>query len=189
MLLAKIGAAAAVLIRDGEPGGRANLSLGQRGRLASGCPVATIQGLCVPDERRNTVARSILLYPGLDLGSVLRAGAAGFSSSHSPTHFDSADRPIPSRLSSLAELERLVEAAGHAARSGSIAYLPLSAVGGITPECTKIGALFYKQALDTVVPVGSTRVAEMVKLLENTFRMINIGLVNEIAVMCDRMYS
>jgi len=60
-------------------------------------------------------------------------------------------------------------------------------VGGITPECTKLGALFYKQALDTVVPVGSTRVAEMVKLLENTFRMINIGLVNEIAVMCDRM--
>jgi UDP-N-acetyl-D-glucosamine dehydrogenase len=60
-------------------------------------------------------------------------------------------------------------------------------VGGITPECTKTGALFYKQALDTVVPVGSTRVAEMVKLLENTFRMINIGLVNEIAIMCDRM--
>src|SRR6202165_2516094 len=60
-------------------------------------------------------------------------------------------------------------------------------VGGITPECTQTGALFYRQALDTVSPVGSTRVAEMVKLLENTFRMINIGLVNEIAVMCDRM--
>jgi len=60
-------------------------------------------------------------------------------------------------------------------------------VGGITPACTEIGALFYRQALDTVVPVGSTRVAEMVKLLENTFRMINIGLVNEIALMCDRM--
>src|ERR1041385_329153 len=60
-------------------------------------------------------------------------------------------------------------------------------VGGITPACTEVGALFYKQALDKVVPVGSTRVAEMVKLLENTFRMINIGLVNEIALMCDRM--
>src|SRR5579885_2712711 len=60
-------------------------------------------------------------------------------------------------------------------------------VGGITPACTEIGALFYKQALDTVVPVSSTRVAEMVKLLENTFRMINIGLVNELALMCDRM--
>ena len=60
-------------------------------------------------------------------------------------------------------------------------------VGGITPACTEVGALFYRQSLDTVVPVGSTRVAEMVKLLENTFRMINIGLVNEIALMCDRM--
>ncbi len=60
-------------------------------------------------------------------------------------------------------------------------------VGGITPACTEAGALFYQQSLDTVVPVGSTRVAEMVKLLENTFRMINIGMVNEIALMCDRM--
>src|ERR1700676_3419455 len=60
-------------------------------------------------------------------------------------------------------------------------------VGGITPACTQIGAAFYRQALETVVPVSSTRVAEMVKLLENTFRMINIGLVNEIAMLCDRM--
>jgi UDP-N-acetyl-D-glucosamine dehydrogenase len=60
-------------------------------------------------------------------------------------------------------------------------------VGGITAECTKLGALFYSQALEKVVPVSSTSVAEMVKLLENTFRMINIGLVNEMALMCDRM--
>jgi UDP-N-acetyl-D-glucosamine dehydrogenase len=60
-------------------------------------------------------------------------------------------------------------------------------VGGVTPECTELGRLFYSQALDHVVPVSSTRVAEMVKLLENTFRMINIGLVNEIAIMCDGM--
>jgi UDP-N-acetyl-D-glucosamine dehydrogenase len=60
-------------------------------------------------------------------------------------------------------------------------------VGGITPACTRLGALFYSQALEQVVPVSSTRVAEMVKLLENTFRMINIGLANEIALMCDRM--
>src|SRR6202050_348446 len=60
-------------------------------------------------------------------------------------------------------------------------------VGGITAACTQVGATFYRQALETVVPVGSTRVAEMVKLLENTFRMINIGLVNEIALMCDRI--
>jgi UDP-N-acetyl-D-glucosamine dehydrogenase len=60
-------------------------------------------------------------------------------------------------------------------------------VGGITAACTQAGALFYQQALETVIPVNSTRVAEMVKLLENTFRMINIGLVNEMAMLCDRM--
>jgi UDP-N-acetyl-D-glucosamine dehydrogenase len=60
-------------------------------------------------------------------------------------------------------------------------------VGGVTPACTQVGVLFYSQALEKVVPVSSTQVAEMVKLLENTFRMINIGLVNEMALMCDRM--
>jgi UDP-N-acetyl-D-glucosamine dehydrogenase len=60
-------------------------------------------------------------------------------------------------------------------------------VGGTTAACTELGRLFYSQALERVVPVSSTQVAEMVKLLENTFRMINIGLVNEIAVMCDGM--
>jgi UDP-N-acetyl-D-glucosamine dehydrogenase len=60
-------------------------------------------------------------------------------------------------------------------------------VGGTTAACTELGSLFYSQALETVVPVSSTQVAEMVKLLENTFRMINIGLVNEMAVMCDGM--
>ncbi len=60
-------------------------------------------------------------------------------------------------------------------------------VGGHTPACTELGRQFYGMALEHVVPVSSTQVAEMVKLLENTFRMINIGLVNEIAIMCDGM--
>jgi UDP-N-acetyl-D-glucosamine dehydrogenase len=60
-------------------------------------------------------------------------------------------------------------------------------VGGVTPACSEMGRLFYSQALQKVVAVSSTQVAEMVKLLENTFRMINIGLANEMALMCDRM--
>ncbi len=60
-------------------------------------------------------------------------------------------------------------------------------VGGHTDACTEAGAAFYACALDHVVPVSGTKVAEMVKLLENTFRMINIGLVNEMAMMCGRM--
>jgi UDP-N-acetyl-D-glucosamine dehydrogenase len=60
-------------------------------------------------------------------------------------------------------------------------------VGGITPDCSDVAEVWYAQALDTVVRVSSTEVAEMAKLLENTFRMINIGLVNELAIMCDRL--
>ncbi len=60
-------------------------------------------------------------------------------------------------------------------------------IGGITPACTEIASAWYAQAIETVVPVSSTEVAEMAKLLENTFRMINIGLVNEMAIMCGRL--
>jgi len=60
-------------------------------------------------------------------------------------------------------------------------------VGGTTPACVDVAAALYRTAIDTVVPVSSTQVAEMVKLLENTFRAVNIGLVNELALMCHRM--
>lgn len=60
-------------------------------------------------------------------------------------------------------------------------------IGGITEVCSEVSAKWYAQALEKVVPVTSTEVAEMAKLLENTFRMINIGLVNELAIMCDRL--
>jgi len=60
-------------------------------------------------------------------------------------------------------------------------------IGGITPACSEVASVWYAQALQTVVPVSSAEVAEMAKLLENTFRMINIGLVNEMALMCDRL--
>ena len=60
-------------------------------------------------------------------------------------------------------------------------------VGGLTPACSALSADLYGAAIETIVPVSSTRVAEMVKLLENTFRAVNIGLVNELALMCDRL--
>jgi UDP-N-acetyl-D-glucosamine dehydrogenase len=60
-------------------------------------------------------------------------------------------------------------------------------VGGTTPECAKLARALYGTSIETVVPVSSPRVAEMVKLLENTFRAVNIGLVNEIALMCDAL--
>lgn len=60
-------------------------------------------------------------------------------------------------------------------------------VGGITEDCTRIACDLYGVSIDNVVPVSSSTVAEMVKLLENTFRSVNIGLVNEMCLMCDRM--
>jgi UDP-N-acetyl-D-glucosamine dehydrogenase len=60
-------------------------------------------------------------------------------------------------------------------------------VGGLTPDCARLAGALYGCAIETIVPVSSTRVAEMVKLLENTFRAVNIGLVNELALMCDKM--
>jgi UDP-N-acetyl-D-glucosamine dehydrogenase len=60
-------------------------------------------------------------------------------------------------------------------------------VGGETETCTRLAAALFDTVFDTVIPVGSSQSAEMVKLLENTFRMINVGLVNEVAIMCDRL--
>ncbi len=60
-------------------------------------------------------------------------------------------------------------------------------IGGVTPACTAVARALYSRAVETVIPVSSTQSAEMVKLLENTFRSVNIGLVNEVALMCDRL--
>ncbi len=60
-------------------------------------------------------------------------------------------------------------------------------VGGTTPACLKVAKAFYEQVIVQVIPTSSTKAAEMVKLLENTFRSVNIGLVNEVALMCDRL--
>ena len=60
-------------------------------------------------------------------------------------------------------------------------------VGGITPTCLRVAAALYGTCIETVVPVSSPEAAELVKLLENTFRSVNIGLVNEMAIICDRL--
>ena len=60
-------------------------------------------------------------------------------------------------------------------------------VGGITADCSEVAVALYRAAVDEVVAVSSPTAAEMVKLLENTFRAVNIGLVNEMALMCDKL--
>ncbi len=60
-------------------------------------------------------------------------------------------------------------------------------VGGVTPKCTQVAKTFYEQFINKTHTVSSPRIAEMAKLLENTFRSVNIGLINEVALICDRM--
>ncbi len=60
-------------------------------------------------------------------------------------------------------------------------------VGGITPDCLKVTLALYQPAMDTLVPVSSPEAAELTKILENTFRSVNIGLVNETAIVCDKL--
>ena len=60
-------------------------------------------------------------------------------------------------------------------------------VGGITPACVEVTAALYESCIERVVPVSSPEAAELVKLLENTFRAVNIGMVNEIAIVCDKL--
>jgi UDP-N-acetyl-D-glucosamine dehydrogenase len=61
-------------------------------------------------------------------------------------------------------------------------------VGGITAACTEVAVALYSSCIDTVVPVSTTEAAELVKLLENTFRSVNIGLVNEMAIICEKLH-
>jgi len=60
-------------------------------------------------------------------------------------------------------------------------------IGGITEACSEVAEAWYSGALETIFPVSTAEAAEMAKLLENTFRMINIGMVNELAIMCERL--
>jgi UDP-N-acetyl-D-glucosamine dehydrogenase len=60
-------------------------------------------------------------------------------------------------------------------------------VGGMTPQCLEVTMALYRPAIETLVPVSSTEAAELVKILENTFRSVNIGLVNEMAIVCDKL--
>ena len=71
-------------------------------------------------------------------------------------------------------------------RDYTIANTP-KVIGGVTPDCLAVALALYGAVVEEPVPVSSTATAEMVKLLENTFRAVNVGLVNEVALMCDKL--
>lgn len=72
-------------------------------------------------------------------------------------------------------------------RTDWVTYNTPKVVGGVTAACQEVAVAYYGQAIQTLVPVSSPEVAEMVKLLENTFRAVNIGLANELLIMCDKL--
>ena len=72
-------------------------------------------------------------------------------------------------------------------RTDYTVYSTPKVIGGMTPGCLEVAVALYSAIVEQVVPVSSPAAAEMVKLLENTFRAVNIGLVNEVALMCDRL--
>ena len=76
---------------------------------------------------------------------------------------------------------------GHTGSQGYTVENTPKIVGGVTERCTQIAALFYRQIVNEVVEISSPRAAEMTKLFENIFRNVNIALVNELAMLCDRM--
>jgi len=170
----------------------------QQGRLRVSASYADLAGadavsICVPTPLRKT--------GDPDLSFILSATRALLPALHSPMAviLESTTYPGTTREMLLPELE------GTGLRVGVDLFLAFSpervdpgrtdwttqntpkVVGGITPACTQVAAALYGQVLDSVVPVSSSEVAEMTKLLENTFRAVNIGLVNEMALMCERL--
>src|SRR4030042_369928 len=170
----------------------------QQGRLRVSASYADLAGadavsICVPTPLRQT--------GDPDLSFILSATRALLPVLHSPMAviLESTTYPGTTREMLLPELE------GTGLKVGEDLFLAFSpervdpgrtdrttrntpkVVGGITPACTQVAAALYGQALESVVPVSSTEVAEMTKLLENTFRAVNIGLVNEMALMCERL--
>ncbi len=100
-----------------------------------------------------------LLRPILEAGSGLEAGA-DFALAHSPERINPGDRAWSHRNTP-------------------------KVVGGLTADCTEIAAAFYARICDTVVPVTSPRTAEITKLLENSYRVVNIALANEMSIVCN----
>ena len=167
-------------------------------RLSAGSDYATLSGcdaisICVPTPLRKT--------KDPDLTHVLEAvrNLAGHLSAGTLVTLESTTYPGTTEEAVLPILE---ESGLRVGRDFFLCYSPERVdpanaefgtrdipkiIGGVTPSCLRIGEAYYRQVIDEVVPVSSTLAAETAKLLENTFRMVNIGLANETAIVCDRL--
>jgi len=174
--------------------------LTRAGRLRASADYASVAGchavvICVPTPLRKTKDPDLSFV----VGSVQRVSAhmspgklVVLESTTYPGTTDELVRPILERAGLKAGRDFFLAFSpervdpGPAYEQFNIRNVP-KVVGGITSACTRVACAFYGAVVQTVVPVSNTRVAEMVKLLENTYRSVNIALVNELALMCHHL--
>ena len=168
------------------------------GRLAATTDFAAVTGLdtiniCVPTPLRKTKDPdlSFVVSAVEQIAEYLRPGQLVILESTTyPGTTDEVVRPILEKRGLVAGRDFFLAFSPERVDPGNERWTTRNVpkvVGGHTATCTQLAAKLYGASVETVVPVSSPRVAEMVKLLENTFRAINIGLVNELALMCDRL--
>jgi UDP-N-acetyl-D-glucosamine dehydrogenase len=168
------------------------------GRLRATADLADLAGMdvidiCVPTPLRKTKDPdlSYVVKAVESVAKVLRAGQLVILESTTyPGTTDEVVQPMLESGGLVAERDFFLAFSPERVDPGNAQFTTKSipkVVGGIGPASTAAASAFYGSVLTTVVPVSSTRVAEMVKLLENTFRAVNIGLVNELALMSRKM--
>jgi len=173
-------------------------ALRANGRLAATCDATTIATLdtvniCVPTPLRKTKDPDLshVISAVEMIAKHLRAGQLVILESTTyPGTTDEVVRPVLERSGLVAGRDFFLAFSPERVDPGNPRWHTRNVpkvVGGVSPTCLSLARALYTASVDTVVEVSSPKVAEMVKLLENTFRAVNIGLVNELALMCDRL--
>jgi UDP-N-acetyl-D-glucosamine dehydrogenase len=175
--------------------------LRERGRLEATSDVRRLRScdlvvVCVPTPLNTTRDPDIsyIEHAAEDIARVLRSGQLVIL--ESTTYPGTTEEVIKPRLEStglkvgedvfVAFSPERIDPGQTNSRGFTVENTP-KVVGGVTPACTELAVAFYANITNKVVPVSSPRVAELTKLFENIFRSVNIALVNELALLCDRM--
>jgi nucleotide sugar dehydrogenase len=170
----------------------------QEGRLAATTDFGRLAEMdvvviCVPTPLTKNLTPDLTFVEGVTraIAAHLRPGQLiSLESTTYPGTTDEVMRPILEANGLVAEADFFLAHSPERVDPGNLRYTTRNTnkvVGGVGPHSLEVAMAFYAQAIETVVPVSSTQAAELVKVYENTFRAVNIALVNELAMLCDRM--